>query len=275
MHHDLIRGTYKHGSYRHFEVHDPKRRRVSVASVRDRVLHRMLYEYLTPLVDPKLLYDVWSCRRGKGLHAAVVRLCAFRHRHKNAWIIRTDIRQFFDSVRHDRLKSSLGRYVSCEKATVLCHNVIDSFHSGSVGRGMPIGNLTSQIFANVYLSALDHHIVHDLRPLAYMRYGDDMVLWCRDNTVAVTMLTNLHIFAHESLSIDLNPKRTEILSPQEPLHCLGVEVFPHGTIRLCRRSRQRILQRCHAGNIASYDAMATRFDSTMKRHLPWYIEPKL
>lgn len=95
---DLNSDTYKHGDYNHRIVNEKKRRDIAVATVRDRVVHRMLYDYLVPLVDPKLDYDVWSCRKGKGLHQALLRTQTLTNKYSHDWVWRADIAKFFDNV---------------------------------------------------------------------------------------------------------------------------------------------------------------------------------
>ena len=125
---DLNNGEYVHGKYTHRIVNDRKRRDIAVAAVRDRVVHRLLYEYLVPIVDPKLDYDVWSCRKGKGLHQAINRTALLTNRYSRAWIWRADISKFFDSVNHDTLRDCLKQHISHSQALILLDKVVDSYN---------------------------------------------------------------------------------------------------------------------------------------------------
>lgn len=98
MHHELRSGTYRHGGYRAFSVNDPKRREIAVASIKDRFVHRLLYEYLVPIYDKTFQYDIWSCRKGKGLLGAIERAQELLFKNRNGWFWRADIRKFFDMV---------------------------------------------------------------------------------------------------------------------------------------------------------------------------------
>ena len=128
---DLNAGSYEHGGYHHRIVNEKKRRDIAVASVRDRVVHRLLYDYLTPIVDPKLDYDVWSCRQNKGLHKALRRTQHLLHSYSHGWVWRADISKFFDHVEHDVLRACLIRLTSDKSAHQLLDTVISSYiHNG-------------------------------------------------------------------------------------------------------------------------------------------------
>lgn len=124
---DLNDGTYMHGSYSHRIVNEKKRRDISVAGVRDRVVHRLLYDYLVPVVNTKLDPDVWSCRPSKGLHKALQRAALFSKRYSGGYFWRADVAKFFDHVNHETLKACLRRHIAEEKAQNLLDKVIDSY----------------------------------------------------------------------------------------------------------------------------------------------------
>jgi RNA-directed DNA polymerase len=124
---DLHTGQYDHGGYYHRIVNEKKRRDIAVASVRDRVVHRLLYDYLVPLVDARLDYDVWSCRQGKGLHEALRRTQHLLHSYGHGWAWRADISKFFDHVDHGVLKECLLRFTTDETAQKLLDKVIGSY----------------------------------------------------------------------------------------------------------------------------------------------------
>ena len=130
---DLNSGTYRHSDYSHKIVNEKKRRDIFVASVRDRVVHRLLYDYLTPIFDPVLDYDVWSCRVGKGLHACLWRVANLMTRFPDAWVWRADISKFFDNVNQDVLKNCLIRRVSDPRALELCYEIINSYYCPTGG----------------------------------------------------------------------------------------------------------------------------------------------
>ena len=124
---DIATDKYRHSCYRTFEVTDNKRRTIRVASVRDRVVHRLLYDYLVSRFDRIFIFDVWSCRKGKGLLGAITRVREFFHRHHEKFVWRADIRKFFDHVDHPTLKQILARKVDDPLALRLLTEIIDSY----------------------------------------------------------------------------------------------------------------------------------------------------
>ncbi len=123
----LTMGAYEHGPYRHFVVRDNKRREIAVASVRDRVIHRLLYDYSVPIWDKTFIYDAWSCRKNKGLHEAIDRAQLFMKTYRRGWVWRTDIVKFFDSVNQSTMKRLLRRRVHDPRALWLLDEVIGSY----------------------------------------------------------------------------------------------------------------------------------------------------
>ena len=270
LHHDLQEGTYRHGEYNYFVVHDPKRREIAVASIRDRVVHRLLYDYLVNVWDKSFIYDAWSCRPGKGLIGAIARACSFSGRYRRGWVWRSDIRKFFDSVDHETLKFLLRtKLAHAPCVTTLLDTVIDSYQSGSNGRGLPIGNLTSQIFANIYLGEFDQFVLHTLRPLGYVRYGDDFVLWCRDETTAREAQVVGTQFLEDYLSISVNEKHDRVQPANKRLRYLGVEIWPTGR-RLQAPVRRRIQRKLALKNLPSYESLVFQHMPTRyRRRLQW------
>ena len=177
----LVDGKYTHGQYRHFIITDPKQRLISAASFPDRVIHHAIMNVLEPVFERQFIFHTYACRKGKGTHAAV--RYAFKCAGRSEFFLKLDVRKYFDSIDHTVLKQFLCRIIKDARCLELLFGVIDSykidFEGESAGRkkGLPIGNLTSQFFANFYLSALDHFILEKLKPEGYVRYMDDMVIF--------------------------------------------------------------------------------------------------
>jgi RNA-directed DNA polymerase len=156
--------NYRHGNYAYYTVQDSKRREIAVAGVHDRVIHRLLYDYLLPMWDKHFIFDAWSCRPNKGLHVAVARSQDYMQANPRAWVWRADIIKFFDSVDQEVLMQVIKRRVKCADALWLIESIISSYYKNQPGLGMPIGNLTSQIFANIYLNEFDRFISYKITP---------------------------------------------------------------------------------------------------------------
>jgi retron-type reverse transcriptase len=256
LHYDLSMGKYVHGEYAHFTVNDSKRREIAVATVRDRVVHRLLYEYLVPIVDKQFSYHVWSCRQNKGLVGANEATARNMARYRNGWLWRGDIRKFFDSVDHKVLLEIIHKRVPGEQSYTLCQEIIRSYET-TKGRGIAIGNLTSQILANVYLNEFDRFVLHALKPLAYIRYGDDFILWCDTKEQALLSAERGKAFLHTSLNLEMQPANTLIQRTDRKLHYLGIEFFSFGH-RLDTRNRQKLERKITMKNQASFRGLAVR-----------------
>ncbi len=185
LHRDLLSGTYRHGPYHAFRICDPKQRQIHKATVRDRVVHHAVSAALNPIFEPTFIAHSFSCRKGKGTHKGVDALwkmlrAASKNHTQACFALKCDIRRFFASVDHDMLLGILAKRIKDERMMHLLREIIGSFASADPtlfeSKGIPIGNLTSQLFANVYLHEFDRFMKHDLggeafRPL-YRRFCD-------------------------------------------------------------------------------------------------------
>lgn len=270
---DLLSGAYRHGGYHRFSVFDNKRREISVACVRDRVVHRLIYEYLNAIYDKTFLFDVWSCRKGKGLLGAIERTQSFLRKYPKHFVWRADVRKFFDSVDHDVLVSILERKVRDQRTLDLLREVIGSF-SLSPGVGIPIGNLTSQIFSNIYLNEFDRFVAHTLKPSAYLRYGDDFLLFCDDRGKLIRFREEAKPFLSDRLHLVLHPKNDILIPVRCGVKFLGVEMFPKGR-RLKPRNRRRVAHRLTMANVASYAGLIAKHESSRyRKQFEWTLFDK-
>ena len=272
LHFDIQSNRYVHGEYRKFIVADTKKREISVAGIRDRVVHRLLYDYLNEVYDKTFLYDAWSCRMGKGLKGAIERAQEFLESFPHAFFWKADVQKFFDHVDHEVLLSFLKYRVHDEKALHLLEEVIRSF-SFEPGIGIPIGNLTSQIFANIYLNELDRFVKHELKPKAYLRYGDDFVLLDPSREKLIVMKEEVTAFLQEQLHLTLHQKEV-FRKARQGLPYLGVVLYPKGR-KLNARSRKRLKNRLTLRNAPSYFGLLAHHGSQMdKRLFRWRVMEK-
>ncbi len=191
---ELIEGTYLPGAYREFYVYDSKKRKISAAPYRDRVVHHAVCNVIIPVFEKTFIDNSFANRKGKGTHQAVS-LCV-EYLRKYRFFLKCDIVKYFASIDHDMLKSVIRKKIKCKKTLDLIECIINSsntqdgpawyfpgdglFEPHTRRKGIPIGNLTSQYFANIYLTPLDHFIVENLKIRAYLRYVDDFVLFHDD-----------------------------------------------------------------------------------------------
>lgn len=255
---DLNSGLYKHGGYQQFTICDNKRRQISVASIRDRVVHRLIYDYLVAIYDSHFIFDAWSCRKGKGLLKAIERTQYLLQGNKNGWVWRADITKFFDSVDHQLLKSILKRRVQDVKLLRLLDEVINSYSTLSLSqspikiyKGLPIGNLTSQIFANIYLNELDRFISHNIKPKGYVRYGDDFLVMMSSCNELLKSQVEIQKFIVGQLYLKINIKQNIIVKASRGAHFLGVNIYPNKR-ELFARNKWRSFNLINSRNVASY-----------------------
>jgi len=232
---ELASGEVNWGAYRRFEVRDPKARVIHAPAFRARVAHHALINICEPVFESYQVFDSYACRQGKGLDAALERTRAFIAR--GGWYLKLDVRKYFDSIHHDTLKTMLRRRFK-DRVVIRHFDVIIDGYASSPGRGVPIGNLTSQHFSNFYLAPLDHHVKEVLGVRRFVRYMDDMVLWHKDRSTLKVLHGQVADFLREKLHLDLKPA---VLQPTAAgLTFLGYRIFPH-RIGLAPRSRQRFL----------------------------------
>lgn len=262
LHYDLAQGKYHHGGYYAFAISDPKPREIHKASVRDRLLHHALYQKLYPYFDTQFIYDSYSCRFGKGTHRAINRFRDFirmvtKNNTKTVWVLKCDIRKFFASVDHDILFRILERHIDDEKLIILLKNIIQSFNSGS-SRGLPLGNLTSQLLVNIYMNEFDQYIKHTLKIQYYIRYADDFVFLDTDKTYLEKLLPTIISFLEEKLKLTLHPDKVFIKTIDSGVDFLGWVAFPtHRVLRTAtkRRMIKRLIEGNKARSVASYKGM--------------------
>ncbi len=243
LHQDLATGAYHHSGYHHFKIADPKPRDIHKASVRDRLLHHALYRKLYPFFDRTFIPDSYSCRLGKGTHRA---MAAFRryayqaskNHTKTLWVLKCDIRKFFASIDHHILLAILRRYLPDERTLSLLKNVIASFHSTAPGRGLPLGNLTSQLLVNVYMNEFDQFVKHKLKVRHYIRYADDFVILSQDRVRLGEILPYMGVFLRNRLGLAMHPHKVSISTLASGVDFLGWVHFPdHRVLRTATKHR--------------------------------------
>ena len=261
---ELESGAYAWGPFHRFWVNDPKRREIRAAPFRDRVVHHALFNVLDPIFRRGFIADSYACIPGRGTHLAVQRYRAFvRARSGRGYRVQGDIKHYFASVDHSVLLERLRRRIGDARLLTLLDTLVTHGADRS-GRGMPIGSLTSQLFANVYLDALDHFVKEYLRVRHYLRYMDDFLLLAADRKEARNRLDAVRAFVTEHLRLELNPRRVIVAPVGEPCDLLGYVHHPGGRVRVRRRNVRRLwrrlpalARRVSAGKIDSGSARAS------------------
>lgn len=236
LHEELRRRTYNHGAYSSFYIQDPKQRHIHKAKVRDRILHHAIYSILNPIFEPTFIPDSYSCRIDKGTHKGVLRLeKMIRKESKNyskpCFILKCDIKKFFDSVDHGILLKILNKRITDPDARWLLKKIVESFSTDKSDifykKGTPIGNLTSQLFANVYMNEFDQFIKHELKAKHYVRYTDDFVIVSNNKKFLFDLLDPIKSFLQENLALELHPKKVIIRKSKQGVDFLGYVTVPY------------------------------------------------
>lgn len=234
--------SYRVGPYHEFVIHDPKERTIQALSYRDRVVqHSLCDNVLQPYLEPKLIYDNSACRIGKGTHFAMNRLSDFMRRYYRkygciGYILKFDIRKYFDSIPHVFLFQQLQRVFSDDREMLgLLWMIIQSYES-IPGRGLPMGNQSSQWFALFYLNGLDHYIKEKLQIKFYTRYMDDGVLLHHDREYLKECLHVMREKVTQELGLEFNAK-TQIVPMSQGVDYLGFHFYLTETGKVIRRLR--------------------------------------
>ncbi len=230
---ELLSGSAAWGPYRRFMIYDPKERMICAAPFRDRVAHHAIMNIVEPYFESFQIHDSCACRIGKGLDAALTRSARFSR--EGEWYLKMDVRKYFDSIDHGVLKGLLCRRFKDPLLLTLLAGIIDSYASAP-GRGVPIGNLTSQFFANHYLALLDHHVKEGLGCRRYLRYMDNFVVWDASKERLREVRDAVARFLRDALRLVLKPVCLQACSAG--MTFLGYRLFP-GRVRLASRSRRR------------------------------------
>lgn len=238
---ELKEKTYQVGDYYKFTIFDPKRREIQALSYRDRIVqHNLCDNILAPLLERYLIYDNSACRKNKGAHFAMERLNKFfREFYKkhgtNGYILKCDIKKYFDSIDHKVLKTKLSRVIRDPDVLLLLFTIIDSYEK-TPGKGLPMGNQTSQWFALYYLDGLDRLIKEKYRIKYYTRYMDDCIMIHDDKTYLRECLDALTRYIENELLLEFNQK-TQLTTIKNGVDYLGFRFYLTDTGKVIRRLR--------------------------------------
>lgn len=248
LHRELASKTYKHGAYTGFYITDPKQRHIHKATVRDRVLHHAVVQTLTPIFEPTFIALSFSCRIGKGTHKGFTAVEKMARKvsdnyTKPCFGLKCDIKKFFDSIVHSVLLGVLGERIKDPDVMWLLREIVGSFNSSlstdAERRGLPIGNLTSQLFANVYMNVFDQFVKHELRVKQYARYTDDFIVLSSNKEQLWSLVPQMQVFLNDTLSLTLHHQKTTLRTLHQGLDFLGYITLPHH--RLLRTTTKRRL----------------------------------
>ncbi|MGN0739507.1 MAG: reverse transcriptase/maturase family protein [Treponema sp.] len=226
------------GDYVQFKISDPKERIISVVPFSDRVIHHAIMNVLEPVFERQFIFHTYACRKGKGTHAAA--RYAFKCAGRSAYFLKLDVKKYFDSIDHAVLKQMLCRIIKDRQCLSLLFCVIESYKVPCGEKGLPIGNLTSQFFANYYLSPLDHFVLEKLKPRGYVRYMDDIVIFGDSLLSLKQIFKSVEIFCSEKLMLSL--KMPVFGRCRNGVPFLGWKLSSQG-IKILKKTKRRMSQK--------------------------------
>lgn len=277
LHRDLTTKQYRHQSYTGFYIRDPKVRHIHKASARDRILHHAVFQVLNSIFDETFIPTSFSCRVGKGVHRGVLEMermirAESRNFTRPCFALKCDVQKFFDSVDHQIMLSILRKKISDEDTLWLLREIIESFATNQTNlfdrQGLPIGNLTSQLFANIYMNEFDQFAKHELRLQRYTRYTDDFVIISTNRQYLEEIIDPVRTFLESKLKLRLHPKKISMRACHQGIDFLGYVALPYH--RLMRtKTRKRIFRKLKA-RISQYRSGSIS-ETTLSQSLQSYL----
>ncbi len=240
---ELLSERYKPKPLRTFVIRDPKVRKIRKSYFVDRIVHHAICNVLNPIFEERFIYDSFANRIGKGTLNAIKRFDKFKQKvsknnTRNCYVFKADVKHYFDEVNHEILINILRRKINDEKLISLISKVLKN-HSDEVG--MPLGNMTSQFFANVYLNELDQYAKNELKTKYYIRYVDDFVILHNDKNVLEIYKEKINVFLKEKLQLELHATKSKILLLNGGIGFLGYRNYPYH--RLLRKANIRTMKK--------------------------------
>lgn len=248
LYEDITTKNYKHQAYQTFHIWDPKFRIISKAEVRDRVVHHLVFKYLEKIYQPLFIHHSYSCQKNKGVHKAVTDLDkslrkASKNCTNNVWTLKMDIKKFFASVDLEVLLIQLKRRVNNPDILWLLREIIVSHStSNQSGRGVSIGNLTSQIFANIYLNELDYYVKFNLKEKYYFRYADDFIFLHNSKEHLEKLKKIICQFVKSNLKLDVHPQKIVLHKYSQGIDFLGYVLLPYHRV-LRTKTKKRMFKK--------------------------------
>lgn len=239
---ELLLHSYNPKPLKSFIIRDPKTRTISKSEFRDRVIHHAVCNIIEPIFDKTFIYDSFANRKKKGTLKAIERFNHFKrivskNHSRNCYVLKADIKHYFDEVNHKILVNIIKKKIKDERIIWLIRKIIDNYKTV----GMPLGNLTSQFFANVYLNEIDQFVKHNLKVKHYIRYVDDFVILESNKDILEDYKTRINSFLKDKLAIQLHPNKSKIVRYSNGVNFLGFRIFKHHI--LLRRNNIRTMKR--------------------------------
>lgn len=274
---ELLFHSYRPKPLKTFIIRDPKVRKISKSHFRDRIIHHAVCNIIEPYFERHFIYDSYANRKRKGTLKAIKRFNDFsrkvsRNHTQRAYALKADIKQYFETVDHKTLKTIIQTEIKDKRVLWLISVILSNYESKISNQGMPLGNLTSQFFANVFLNELDQFVKHQLRVKYYVRYVDDFVLFHNSKEVLAEQTAQIDSFLKENLKLKLHPEKSKIIPLYRGVEFLGLKIFPHH--KILRRKNLRRFQRKLQALTDDYNHHETDYDTIYNFLEGWLAHTK-
>jgi len=261
---ELLFHVYKPKPLKTFILHEPKTRKINKSAFRDRIIHHALCNIIQPIFERSFIFDSYANRKGKGALKAVERFHFFHRKvSKNnalsAYVLKADIKHYFETVDHAIMLTLIQKKIKDQRVIWLIKRIFSNYSASKIGKGMPLGNLTSQFFANVYLNELDQFVKHTLRVEYYVRYVDDFVLFHTSRKVLEEYRLKIDAFLRGKLKLELHPDKSRIIPLERGTEFLGLKIFYHYT-RIKKKNMQKFYRKLHY-LYAQYEKKEIQYDT--------------
>ncbi len=254
LYEDLISGKYEHLAYEYFTVFDNKKRDIHKAMIRDRIVHQIIFDYLENIFESVFIRDSYSSRKNKGSHQAVKTFQYFAKlvsggNKKECFVLKCDVRKYFESIKPEILLKIIAEKVLDKDVLEIINKIVGSFKND--GTGIPLGNITSQVFANIYLNKFDHFIKQELRARFYVRYNDDFVILDDSKDRLEEYLPKIRSFLEAELQLEIPLHKASIRKLGWGIDFLGFTVLKDAVL-LRNKTKGKMFANLTEENVSSY-----------------------
>ncbi len=270
---ELESQTYKPRSLRRFIIRDPKTRTIHSSAFRDRVVHHALINIIGPIFEKRFIHDSYASRIGKGTHNAILRFDKFKRKvsknnARSCFVLKADVKHYFETVDHKNLLDIIKKRIKDKKVIWLIETILSNFNQKIKDKGMPLGNLTSQFFANVYLNELDYFAKHKLKAKYYLRYVDDFVILHKNKNVLIRYKEKIKDFLNRNLKLTLHPGKSKIVHLTNGISLLGYRIFYY--YRLLRKTNKRKFDKNFSEKLSLFKEGLITYENLISSLTGWF-----
>ncbi|HOZ35599.1 MAG TPA: reverse transcriptase/maturase family protein [archaeon] len=266
---ELLANTYTQSKYREFIVFDPKQRKIKYLPFKDRVVHHALVNVIEPIFDKRLISTTYACRKNKGTHKALkdIKKTISREFRFTGYCLKCDVKKYFPSIDKIILKQVIEKKIRCKNTKKLIFDIIDSDYSNfGEDKGIPIGNLTSQLFSNIYLNELDQYIKHKLKIKYYYRYVDDFIILEDSKKQLNYYKKNIKYYLKKRLKLEIPKQKINLFEIKTGVDFVGYKIYPE-YVFLRKRNIKKFIKKL---KILTYEKNFFKVKSSISSYLGYF-----